>query len=302
MKQRGMMGLVRVISLVSIIVIGIGTAPTLLLGPLIEAQAKASMSTAALYSGPRASMAANANNIYLTWWDNKTGNNEVYFGKSNDSGKSFGKPINLSDDKGGSADSQIAATPNNVYVTWWDNSTGNWQVFSRSSNDTGKTFGNAVMIKAVGSTPVKHLNAPPSNTTSVDTIVGGVIGNKEYVVWWDNSTGNWEVFLAKSTDGGKTFDSPINISNTPDARSVGARMIAQGNNVYIAWMDIKPGQKQVIFRASNDNGQTFDNPIVVYDGGSSSAGGTTAPPSSSFSSSSPLSTPSSSATGVPGLP
>src|ERR687884_36511 len=129
------------------------------------------METNRLYSGPRASMAANANNIYLTWWDNKTGNNEVYFGKSNDSGKSFGKPINLSDDKGGSADSQIAATPNNVYVTWWDNSTGNWQVFSRSSNDTGKTFGNAVMIKAVGSTPVKHLNAPPSNTTSVDPIV-----------------------------------------------------------------------------------------------------------------------------------
>ena len=290
-----MIGLVRVMTLVSIIVIGIGAAPTLLLGPLIETQAKVAMQDIR-YSGPRASMAVNANNIYLTWWDNKTGNNEVYFGASNDSGKSFGKPINLSDDNGGSADSQIAATPNNVYVTWWDNSTGNWQVFSRSSNDTGKTFGNAVMIKAVGSTPVKHLNAPPSNTTSVDTIVGGVIGNKEYVVWWDNSTGNWEVFLAKSTDGGKTFDSPINISNTPDARSVGARMIAQGNNVYIAWMDIKPGQKQVIFRASNDSGQTFDNPIVVYDGGSS-----TSPPSSSSSSSSP-STPSSSTTGIPGLP
>jgi hypothetical protein len=80
-------------------------------------------------------------------------------------------------------------------------------------------------------------------------------------------------------------------------------MIAQGNNVYIAWMDIKPGQKQVIFRASNDSGQTFDNPIVVYDGSSGSAGGTvsatTTPPASS---SSPPSTPSSSATGVPGLP
>jgi hypothetical protein len=298
MKQRGMIGLVRVMTLISIIVIGIGAAPTLLLGPLRETQAKVAMQDIR-YSGPRASMAVNANNIYLTWWDNKTGNNEVYFGASNDSGKSFGKPINLSDDNGGSADSQIAATPNNVYVTWWDNSTGNWQVFSRSSNDTGKTFGNTVMIKAVGSTPVKHLNAPLPNTTSVDTIVAGVIGNKEYVVWWDNSTGNWEVFLAKSTDGGKTFDSPINISNTPDARSVGARMIAQGNNVYIAWMDIKPGQKQVIFRASNDSGQTFDNPIVVYDGSSGSAGGTTAPSSSSSSSPSNAQ---SSATGVPGLP
>jgi hypothetical protein len=40
------------------------------------------------YSGPRASMAVSGNNIYLTWWDNKTGNNEVYFGASNDGGKS----------------------------------------------------------------------------------------------------------------------------------------------------------------------------------------------------------------------
>jgi hypothetical protein len=261
------------ITIVLMIMIGIGAAPMILIGVPSQAQAKVSIEVEDLrYSGPRASMAVNSNNIYLTWWDNKTGNNEVYFGKSNDGGKTFGKPINLSDDKAGSADSQIAASGNNVYVTWWDNKTGNWQVFSRSSNDNGTAFGNAVMIKGVGGgSPVKSLRAPPSNTTTVDTIVASAIGNKEYVVWWDNTTGNWEVFLAKSTDGGKTFASPVNISNTPDARSVGARMVTQGdNNVYITWMDIKPnGLKQVVFRASNDGGQTFGNPIVVYDGSSS---------------------------------
>jgi hypothetical protein len=44
-------------------------------------------------------------------------------------GKTFHKPINLSNAKGGSADSQIAASGSNVYVTWWDNKTGDWQVF-----------------------------------------------------------------------------------------------------------------------------------------------------------------------------
>jgi hypothetical protein len=62
---------------------------------------------------------------------------------------------------------------------------------------------------------------------------------------------------------GKTFGNPINISNSPDARSVGARMAAQGNNVYISWMDIKPGEKHAMFRASSDNGQTFGNPIMM---------------------------------------
>src|SRR5881409_2730237 len=217
------------------------------------------------YQGPRASMAVSENNIYLTWWDNKTGNNEVFFAGSNDSGKSFGKPINLSNAKGGSADSQIAASGDNVFVTWWDNKTGDWKVFSRASSDGGKTFGDAIMQKSIGNSQVKLLKAPPSDTISVDTLVAAS-GSNEYTVWGDNTTGNWEISFAKSTDGGKTFGDPINISNSPDSpdsRSVGARIAAQGNNVYKSWMETKPGEKDVMFRASNDNGGRFGNQIIV---------------------------------------
>ncbi|HYZ49738.1 MAG TPA: sialidase family protein [Nitrososphaeraceae archaeon] len=222
------------------------------------------------YSGPRASIAVSgSSNVYLTWWDNKTGNNEVFFAGSNDGGKTFGKPINLSNAKGGSADSQIAASGSNVYVTWWDNKTGSWQVFSKASTDNGKTFSNdAVMLKSVGKTPVKKLTPTPPSTISVDTIVASS-ANNEYVVWWDNTTGNWDVFFAKSTDNGKTFGNPVNISNSPDSRSLGARMATpQGsNNVYIAWIDItKNGQKQVMFRSSTDSGNTFGNPVMVNSG------------------------------------
>jgi hypothetical protein len=42
-----------------------------------------------VYSGPRASMAVSGDNVYLTWWDNKTGNNEVFFAGSSDGGKSL---------------------------------------------------------------------------------------------------------------------------------------------------------------------------------------------------------------------
>src|SRR6266540_4753873 len=133
------------------------------------------------YSGPRASIALSDNNIYLTWWDNKTGNNEIFFAASNDGGKNFGNEINLSNAKGGSADSQISAQGNNVYVTWWDNKTGDWQEFSKVSNNNGKTFGDAIMLKSIGNSPVKTLKAPPSDTISVDTIVSASgIMNTQY--------------------------------------------------------------------------------------------------------------------------
>src|SRR5919109_374359 len=109
----------------------------------------ATMSNDLRYSGPRASMALSASNIYLTWWDNKTGNNEVY----------------------------VAA-----------------------SNDGGKTFGDAVMLKSVGTSPIKKLTAPPPTTISVDTIAAAS-GTNEYVVWWDNKTGNWDIIFARSSDG-----------------------------------------------------------------------------------------------------
>lgn len=51
--------------------------------------------TAMKYPQPRTSMALSGSNIYLTWWDNKTGNNEVFFASSTDNGKTFDTPINL---------------------------------------------------------------------------------------------------------------------------------------------------------------------------------------------------------------
>ncbi len=88
--------------------------------------------------------------------------------------------------------------------------------------------------------------------------------NNVYLTWWDNKTGDWQVFSRASTDNGKTFGDTVNISNSSDARSIGARMAAQGNNLYISWIGIKPGEKQVMFRSSNDNGDTFANPVTVY--------------------------------------
>ena len=262
-KVRVNLGLITAIVLATVLTISVTITPLLQSAQSVIGAG----SPGRLYSGPRASIAvSDTNNIYLTWWDNKTGNNEVFFARSNDSGKTFDKPINLSNAKGGSADSQIAGSGDNVFVTWWDNKTGSWEVFSKVSTDGGKTFADGIKLKSIGTSAVKVLKAPPSDTISVDTLVAASGNNNEYVVWWDDTTGNWEVLFARSTDGGKTFTDPINISNSPDARSVGARIATdKANSVFISWIDINKntGQKQVLFRASNDNGQTFGTPVMV---------------------------------------
>jgi hypothetical protein len=264
MKEKSIVGTLIAFTLATTIAGSVATIPLLALQPQsIQAATNRVGGGDLTYSGPRASLAVSGKNIYLTWWDNKTGNNEVFFAGSSNGGKSFRNPINLSNATGGSADSQIAASDSNVYVAWWDNKTGSWEVFSRASTDNGKSFGNATMLKGIGNSTVKTLKAPPSNTISVDTLVA-VSGNNEYITWWDNKTGNNEVFFARSTDNGKTFGNATNISNSTDLSSIGARIAASGDNVYIAWIDItNAGQKQVMFRASDDDGKTFGKPIML---------------------------------------
>ena len=43
-----------------------------------------------------APIATSDNNVYITWWSNKTGNEEVMFRASTDNGATFGDKINLS--------------------------------------------------------------------------------------------------------------------------------------------------------------------------------------------------------------
>jgi hypothetical protein len=87
------------------------------------------------------------NNVYVTWWTNKSGNNEVMFRASNDGGATFAKKINLSNTTGAeSEDASIAASGKNVFVTWWErNQTANTPVM-KISNDNGKTFGSMLKL------------------------------------------------------------------------------------------------------------------------------------------------------------
>jgi hypothetical protein len=99
----------------------------------------------------RAPPAISRDNIYVVWWTNKTGNDEVMFRASTDSGATFSDKINLSNTTGTeSQDAEIAAEGGNVIVTWWErNQTANTPV-ARISTDNGATFGPMLMLATNG--------------------------------------------------------------------------------------------------------------------------------------------------------
>jgi len=86
-------------------------------------------------------MAFSKNNLYAVWTDGTTEDADVFFTRSIDKGNTFFQPINFSLAAMGARYAQVVAHEPNVYVMWYDYRTGNSEVFLRSSNDGGETFG-----------------------------------------------------------------------------------------------------------------------------------------------------------------
>jgi hypothetical protein len=199
--------------------------------------------------GPQ--IAISGNNMYVVWMDNTRQdanlpgkNNEILFRKSTDGGKTFGSTINLSNNIGFATDQQIAVSGSNVYVTW----NANYEIFFRKSTDGGNTFGSFI-----------NLSHNPG-FSYVPNIA--LAGSTVYVTWGDETPGSFDILLRKSTDGGNTFGSTINLSNNTGF-SYGAKVALAGSTVYVIWGDNTPGNDEIFFRKSTDGGNTFGSTINV---------------------------------------
>ena len=107
--------------------------------------------TSGLRTDPKAPPAMTGDNVYVAWWTNKTGNDEVIFRASTDKGQTFGDKINLSNSTG--ADStrvEIDSDANSVVVTWWETNQTDDTPVLRISNDNGKTFGPILKLAGNG--------------------------------------------------------------------------------------------------------------------------------------------------------
>ena len=145
-------------------------------------------------------VASSGNRVYVVWNDNTSGNNEILYKRSVNGGATFSATMNLSNNAGNSLQSAIAASGNNVYVLWTDDTTGNNEILYRRSTVGGVNFEPTVNLSN---------NAGNSRDPSIATLSA----NNAYVVWGDDTTGGAEILYRRSTDGGSTFAATINLSN-----------------------------------------------------------------------------------------
>lgn len=155
------------------------------------------------------------NSVFVVWADETPGNSDIFLRKSTDGGATFGNIANLSNNGGGSFQPAIDVSGNNVHVAWFDSTFANTETFYRKSTDRGATFGSTVNLS--------------NDTGSSESPAIGVSGNNVYVVWLDNTPGNFEILLRKSINAGATFGSTINVSQNSGSSGLPAISISPNN-------------------------------------------------------------------------
>ena len=86
-------------------------------------------------------------NLLISWADNRTGNWEIFFTKSLDNGKTFEDSINISNSPNGRSENvEIVSKKDNIYITFWDNKTGEIAPYIVVSNNQGQTFTGPLLL------------------------------------------------------------------------------------------------------------------------------------------------------------
>ncbi len=175
------------------------------------------------------------NNIYEIWMDNTSGNYDIMFTKSTDGGKTFSKPIDVSNLKGDSGYPQLAVWKNDVYVVWTQTMKGiNYDIFFAKSSDNGNSFGKPINLSN---------DFGPSGWPKISS--DGTV----YVSWVDSTPGKFDIFITKSNDGGTTFQDPTNLSSSK-SESYEHEMTVMNNAVYMMWQEGSQGNYSVVFSKS----------------------------------------------------
>ena len=99
----------------------------------------------------------------------------------------------------------------------------------------------------------KRLTNNVGNSTYADIAVNG---SNVYVVWEDNTAGNYEIYFKKSTDNGATWQTNKRLTSNSGS-SCSPAIAVNGSNVYVVWEDDTPGDRKIFFRKSADGGATW---------------------------------------------
>jgi hypothetical protein len=131
-----------------------------------------------------AAVAVSGTSVHVAFGDWRSGNEEVYYKRSTNSGATWGPDSRLTNSAGRSIFHCAAAYGTDVHLVWEDERDGNVEIYYKRSTDNGITWG----------TDTRLTNAVDSSSLPSVAATGSAI----HVVWTDRRDGNDEIYYKRN--------------------------------------------------------------------------------------------------------
>ena len=161
-----------------------------------------------------------------------------------------GSTLILSNTTFDSINPQFSVSRNRIHASWIsDVNSQNSEVMFKKLDKDSKSFTNPMNI---------------SDSSGISNIIKLTNSeNNVYITWENKQAGLWELLFRKSQDNGEKFGKVINLSKTTGSVHL-HDLLAAGKNVFAVWAaneNISSTNKEVFFRKSLDNGESFSDTI-----------------------------------------
>ena len=192
-----------------------------------------------------------SNRVHVCWWDDRTGNAEIYYKQSTDGGETWGADIRLTDTTGTDYDPAIVCAGSKVHIIW---RCGN-RIFYLRSTDAGQTWLPKTLLHSGG-----IMLQSPCIAASGDTV---------YTAWVRAPGGfpPYQALLRRSLDGGVTWLDTIRVSPPGyDTCADCALVVDKGKRVHFFWTNswFSVGPYWGLYtRKSTDFGATWSAPVEL---------------------------------------
>ncbi len=181
--------------------------------------------------------------IHVTFYDNRTGTQQVYYKRSADSGSTWSADTLLSNGLGFKAEPAVAASGGYVHAVWEDQDSGVYRagVRYRRSTDVGLTWLAETLLAS------DAYNCRNPSVAAQDSLV--------HVAWADDSAGR-ELYYRRSTDYGATWGDKVRLTDDMQ-ESYHPSLALHDNFVHLAWRDWRDHSFEIYYKRSTDYGTTW---------------------------------------------
>ncbi|MBN2207103.1 MAG: exo-alpha-sialidase, partial [Candidatus Aminicenantes bacterium] len=181
-------------------------------------------------------LAVSGNSVYVAWSHAIYERHQVIcFRKSSDRGANWGAVQRFKEESGLSMCQRLAASGSNVYLIWphWNtDERTNTEIYFAASSNRGASWG-----------PVVRLTDNPK----VDELpVCAAAGSKVYASWADNRSGNFEIYVRTSANGGASWAGAKRLTKSA-GESTYPDLALGDAALYAVWADATAGNHEIYF-------------------------------------------------------